>query len=90
MLGNLTYVFMVEEKKNTLRPMSMREGGESRHFPVMTDVLFSDNQDSGIGELVSVAMISPRGQELWDRGMLMTCPVEAVKADLDPLLPDSI
>lgn len=68
----------------------MREGGESHHFPVMTDVLFSDNQDSGISELVSVSMISPRGQELWDRGMFMTCPVEAVKADLDPLLPDSI
>ena len=66
----------------------MREGGESHHFPVMTDVLFSDNQDSGISELVSVSMISPRGQELWDRGMLMT--LEAVKADLDPLLPDSI
>lgn len=42
----------------------MREGGESHHFSVMTDVLFSDNQDSGISELVSVAMISPRGQEL--------------------------
>lgn len=80
---------MVEEK-NTFRSVLIREVGTSLHFPVMTDVLFRDNCDSWISEFVVIAVLSPKGQNLGDRGVVMIPSNRGGEGRAGTLLPCSI